>query len=279
MWNVAVLLQVEFESALEHPFFVFDQGWASCYPERTLQCYGLKCHQLQVGDVCISLTPRTKSNKRAENPRKRRWSAPDQFCNDDKDVLPVSMKGRKYWVFRCYLNVCSYVMYCVTVQGDDYFEVCGSPLVGQLEEPQTCRLSHCYGMTHWWVVLISGLQTLWLTDESFCSKQLQNDKLASLFVSRPTYTMEWHVVCSAPDLWVTTTHWRVAMPSINFWIDPPVGHTGLNTVFQNQHYLNNQLCITCIKKLMLLTSAIYASYTVLPYLKFLLQKLCSIKCE
>jgi hypothetical protein len=70
------------------------------------------------------------------------------------------------------------------------------------------------------------------------------------------------VVCSAPDLWVTTTHWRVAMPSLNFWIDPPVGHTGMNTVFQNQHYLNNQLCIACIKKLMLLMSAIYASYSV-----------------
>jgi hypothetical protein len=95
---IVAVLQVEFESTLEHPFFVFDQGWASCYPERTLQCYGLKCHQLQVGDVCISLTPRTNSNKRAENPRKRRWSAPDQFCNDDEDVLPasVSMKGKKY---------------------------------------------------------------------------------------------------------------------------------------------------------------------------------------
>ncbi|GLV45555.1 Ataxin 1 [Carabus blaptoides fortunei] len=36
--------QVEFEATLEHPFFVFGQGWASCNPERTLQCYGLKYH-------------------------------------------------------------------------------------------------------------------------------------------------------------------------------------------------------------------------------------------
>ncbi|XP_051510455.1 ataxin-1-like [Myxocyprinus asiaticus] len=40
----------------EHPFFVFGQGWSSCSPERTAQLYGLTCHQLQVGDVCVSVT-------------------------------------------------------------------------------------------------------------------------------------------------------------------------------------------------------------------------------
>ncbi|GAB0087268.1 hypothetical protein DMENIID0001_015610 [Sergentomyia squamirostris] len=44
----------------EHPFFVYRQGWASCNPEGTLRVHGLKCHQLQVGDVCISL--RQKDN-------------------------------------------------------------------------------------------------------------------------------------------------------------------------------------------------------------------------
>ncbi|XP_055710989.1 uncharacterized protein LOC129806426 isoform X2 [Phlebotomus papatasi] len=39
----------------EHPFFVYRQGWASCNPEGTFRVHGLKCHQLQVGDVCISL--------------------------------------------------------------------------------------------------------------------------------------------------------------------------------------------------------------------------------
>lgn len=103
-WTFAMLMQVEFESALEHPFFVFDQGWASCYPERTLQCYGLKCHRLQVGDVCICLTPRTKSTKKAENSRKRRWSAPDQFCNDDEEEASASMKRAKDWASWRYLN-------------------------------------------------------------------------------------------------------------------------------------------------------------------------------
>ncbi|KAF5901339.1 ataxin-1-like [Clarias magur] len=40
----------------EHPFFVFGQGWSSCSPERTGQLYGLSCHHLQVGDVCVSIT-------------------------------------------------------------------------------------------------------------------------------------------------------------------------------------------------------------------------------
>ncbi|XP_072517013.1 ataxin-1-like [Salminus brasiliensis] len=40
----------------EHPFFVFGQGWSSCSPERTAQLYGLTCHHLQVGDVCVSIT-------------------------------------------------------------------------------------------------------------------------------------------------------------------------------------------------------------------------------
>lgn len=84
--------QVEFQSSVERPFFVVGQGWASCSPERTLQCYGLKCHRLQVGDVCISLTPRTKS---AEHPRKRRWSAPDQFCNDDEEEASSSVRRTK----------------------------------------------------------------------------------------------------------------------------------------------------------------------------------------
>jgi Ataxin-1 and HBP1 module (AXH). len=92
------MLQVEFESTLEHPFFVFGQGWASCSPERTFQCYGLKCKRLQVGDLCVSLTPRTKnSSKQLEHPRKRRWSAPDQFCNDedDDDVTHASIRRTK----------------------------------------------------------------------------------------------------------------------------------------------------------------------------------------
>ncbi len=44
------------ESDIEHPFFVFDSGWRSASPERTLARYRLPCTQLKVGDSCISLT-------------------------------------------------------------------------------------------------------------------------------------------------------------------------------------------------------------------------------
>lgn len=56
---LSFIFQAEVEYPLEHPFFICGKGWASCNTERTLHIYGLKVHQLQVGDVIISLTPRT----------------------------------------------------------------------------------------------------------------------------------------------------------------------------------------------------------------------------
>ncbi|KAF8782569.1 ataxin-1-like isoform X2 [Argiope bruennichi] len=57
-------IQITVEAPLEHPFFVYKQGWSSCSPERSAQRYGLTCHKLKVGDTCISLTdkPRTSVN-------------------------------------------------------------------------------------------------------------------------------------------------------------------------------------------------------------------------
>ncbi|XP_045450922.1 ataxin-1-like [Melitaea cinxia] len=91
--------QVELESTVEHPFFVYGRGWASCKPERTLARYGLRVQRLQVGDVCVSLvarkhtTPTTTSSVGTsvtappqthpenlsvkEDAHKRRWSASD----------------------------------------------------------------------------------------------------------------------------------------------------------------------------------------------------------
>ena len=60
-----VVLQVTVEATLEHPFFVFGQGWSSCSPERTSQRYGLQCHKLSVGDVCISLTQKEPNSQAA----------------------------------------------------------------------------------------------------------------------------------------------------------------------------------------------------------------------
>ncbi|KAM6925372.1 uncharacterized protein FYW49_005528 [Xenentodon cancila] len=51
--NTQELLKV----LVEYPFFVQDQGWSSCSPQRTTQLYGLPCRQLTEGDVCLALTP------------------------------------------------------------------------------------------------------------------------------------------------------------------------------------------------------------------------------
>ncbi|XP_045464539.1 rho GTPase-activating protein gacJ [Harmonia axyridis] len=51
-------MQVTVESTMEHPYFIYGQGWASYSPEKTFQCYGLKVNRLQVGDILVSLTPR-----------------------------------------------------------------------------------------------------------------------------------------------------------------------------------------------------------------------------
>ncbi|XP_070135991.1 uncharacterized protein Atx-1 [Drosophila bipectinata] len=50
--------KVNLEVAPAHPLFVYGQGWASCNPQASLQLYELRCQQLQVGDICLSLVPR-----------------------------------------------------------------------------------------------------------------------------------------------------------------------------------------------------------------------------
>lgn len=47
--------QIVIEAAREHPFFVRSKGWCSCSPQRTLDCYGLACQELVIGDCCIAL--------------------------------------------------------------------------------------------------------------------------------------------------------------------------------------------------------------------------------
>lgn len=93
--------QIDIESLPGHPFFVYGKGkqsvcisqseskynfstlivncffsyceqigWASCNPNESLDEYNLKCQQLEVGDIFISLTPRdlAKRSKRAKSP-------------------------------------------------------------------------------------------------------------------------------------------------------------------------------------------------------------------
>lgn len=55
------------ETRSSHPFFVYGKGWASFSPDTTLQEHGLKCQSLEVGDVCISLTPREPQPKSSDS--------------------------------------------------------------------------------------------------------------------------------------------------------------------------------------------------------------------
>lgn len=51
-----MLEQVILNCPVEHPFFVYGQGWTSSRPEQSLTKYNLTCQQLKVGDVCIFLS-------------------------------------------------------------------------------------------------------------------------------------------------------------------------------------------------------------------------------
>lgn len=60
---------MDVESSVEHPYFVVKRGWSSYSPNKTLQIYRLSCHQLQVGDVCLTLSPKASANvSRKSNP-------------------------------------------------------------------------------------------------------------------------------------------------------------------------------------------------------------------
>ncbi|KAL2090726.1 hypothetical protein ACEWY4_012989 [Coilia grayii] len=60
--QVAVLLDDQhtqdcLEVFVGFPFFVCGRGWASCCPQKTAHLWGLCCHQLCLGDVCLALSP------------------------------------------------------------------------------------------------------------------------------------------------------------------------------------------------------------------------------
>jgi len=52
-----VFLQVILNCPVEHPFFVYGQGWTSSQPQQSQTKYNLTCKHLKVGDVCIFLSP------------------------------------------------------------------------------------------------------------------------------------------------------------------------------------------------------------------------------
>ncbi len=74
----------------EHPFFVFGQGWSSCSPERTAQLYGLTCHHLQVGDVCVSVTLQQQAASQQKPPQQVQARTPTKV-NSTSGAPPQPM--------------------------------------------------------------------------------------------------------------------------------------------------------------------------------------------
>ncbi|XP_023215010.1 uncharacterized protein LOC111617891 isoform X1 [Centruroides sculpturatus] len=76
-------VQVTVEAPLEHPFFIFNQGWSSCSPEQSQQRYRLTCSKLKVGDICISLTHK--------NTQTSGQSLPSYVCDSKPVLVPNSV--------------------------------------------------------------------------------------------------------------------------------------------------------------------------------------------
>lgn len=103
---------MELDSTVEHPFFVYGRGWASCKPERTLVQYGLRVERLQVGDVCVSLVPRKHAQAAAPSgatghdvvhqpvhqprPQQHPTSAPPQTHPENLSVKEDA-RGKRRW--------------------------------------------------------------------------------------------------------------------------------------------------------------------------------------
>lgn len=50
------------EVPLDHPFFVYNRGWSSCSPDRARKVHQLETQLLSVGDVCITLSRRSRES-------------------------------------------------------------------------------------------------------------------------------------------------------------------------------------------------------------------------
>ena len=74
-------------ATLEHPFFVFRQGWSSCEPARTRQRFGLDCHPLIVGDVCVSLTHKDVTKHAAEISKQQQQQQSSVAGDSDSTIV------------------------------------------------------------------------------------------------------------------------------------------------------------------------------------------------
>ncbi len=86
------------DATVEHPFFVYGHGWASCNPDGSIQAFGLKCQRLRVGDVVISLTPREPTSPVATTTTTPSSSlhcnARSFYHNDDTNQIPQNLSKK-----------------------------------------------------------------------------------------------------------------------------------------------------------------------------------------
>jgi len=78
--------QVTLNCPVEHPFFVYGQGWTSSRPDQSQAKYNLSCQQLKVGDVCIFLSPSPVGVTLSSGPA-------TQVASAQPGVMPVPVKS------------------------------------------------------------------------------------------------------------------------------------------------------------------------------------------
>uniref|UniRef100_A0A0N5B006 AXH domain-containing protein n=1 Tax=Syphacia muris TaxID=451379 RepID=A0A0N5B006_9BILA len=79
--------QVSIEADIEHPYFVVDQGWASCNPEKTRNSYGLTCRQLQVISAVLTSSSATVAETGGDKVAAEKYDGQGKQQQDDDNKL------------------------------------------------------------------------------------------------------------------------------------------------------------------------------------------------
>ncbi|OQR72205.1 hypothetical protein BIW11_10534 [Tropilaelaps mercedesae] len=90
--------EVSVESPVDRPFFVFNRGWSSCDPPKTLHKLGLQCHKLQPGDICVTLSKNVlPSGGTSHTGCVGAGSLSEEDSVNDLRRYPSSVKGNRRW--------------------------------------------------------------------------------------------------------------------------------------------------------------------------------------
>ncbi|XP_022652272.1 ataxin-1-like isoform X2 [Varroa destructor] len=92
--------EVSVESPVDRPFFVFNRGWSSCDPPKTLHKLGLQCHKLQPGDICVTLSKNVSASVVSSGAHASGVGAGSLSEEDSLNDLrryPSAVKGNRRW--------------------------------------------------------------------------------------------------------------------------------------------------------------------------------------